>query len=212
VSSRSIQPPGPSRPGGWAVLGVGLAAVVLATLGPAEAGEEGWSTCLVCGSRGVADVILNLLLFVPLGVGIGMVTGRIGAAGGGALLLSLLVELAQQVIPGRDPSLRDLVFNSLGGLGGGALVPLGAAALALPPRGAARLALLASLAAAAVIGASGMLARPSLPDSRYFGQWTPRLGQFERYGGRLLSVSVGESPIGRRRIDSAPIRQGFLAG
>ena len=194
------------------MLGLGIAGIVLATLYPAAAGEEGWSTCMICGSRGVADAVLNFLLFVPLGVGIRLVTSRSAPSAGGALLLSLVVELAQQAIPGRDPSLRDLVFNTLGGLAGGLIVPVVAAAMSVSRRRAGYLALLVGFGVAAVVVATGILARPALPGSTYFGQWTPRLGHLDLYRGRVLQVSVGNAPIGRRRIDEAAIRGAFMSG
>src|SRR5688500_13671473 len=72
-------------------------------------------TCLVCGDRGGVDVLLNLLLFIPLGVGLRMAGWPIPVAAIAALLLSLTVESLQSfVVVGRDASLSDLIFNTAG--------------------------------------------------------------------------------------------------
>jgi hypothetical protein len=160
----------------------------------------------------VADVIVNLMLFVPLGAGVAMVAGRVSTSALVALGVTLMVELAQQAIPGRDPSLRDLLFNSLGGLGGGAIVPVAAAVFALDARRTARLAILAALGFGAIVAVTGVLTGPALPDSTYFGQWTPRLGHLASYAGRVLEVRIGGTPVGRRRIDNAVVREAFLGG
>jgi len=71
--------------------------------------------CLLCGSRGTVDALLNVLLFVPLGFALSARGSRlivVVAAGAG---LSLAVELLQAtVIQGRDASLGDFVANSAG--------------------------------------------------------------------------------------------------
>lgn len=72
--------------------------------------------CLVCGPVGGADVLQNILLFLPLGVGLGMM--RMPGARGMALILVTTgtVELLQAtVLGGRFASLGDIVANSAGG-------------------------------------------------------------------------------------------------
>jgi hypothetical protein len=66
----------------------------------------------------VADDLANVGLFVPLGLVLGWNRQRVGFAFLCGLLLSTTIELSQTVIPGRDPSVSDIVFNTLGtGLG-----------------------------------------------------------------------------------------------
>jgi hypothetical protein len=78
--------------------------------------------CLVWGEAGGVDVLNNIVLFMPLGLGlslIGVRTSRVVLLGA---LLSLTLELLQfTVIPGRDASLSDLLTNSVGS-GAGALI------------------------------------------------------------------------------------------
>ena len=104
-----------------AVLSVGVA---LVTLWPvAGLGGSDLGVCVICGEFGGVDSVLNIALFVPLGLAV-----RIGWPSSGRwwlvaiAALSLGIEVLQlRVITGRDASLGDLLFNTLGGaVGGGA--------------------------------------------------------------------------------------------
>jgi VanZ family protein len=99
--------------------GLGIFAILLLTLYPSPE-QAPYSSltpllCLVCGSHGGADVLLNTLLFTPMATGLrllGWPWRRVVAA---AALLSLSVELLQYfVVPGRDASLSDLLTNTTG--------------------------------------------------------------------------------------------------
>jgi hypothetical protein len=95
--------------------------VILAvTLKPSGSGPTAaFSLALGEGHRWLADGILNLLLFFPLGAALswnGRSPTRAIVVG---FLLSTMVELAQVWIPGRDPSLSDIVFNTAGSALGG---------------------------------------------------------------------------------------------
>lgn len=73
------------------------------------------------GHRWLADGILNLCLFVPFGLVVGWSLRSPMKAVLGGLLLSSLVEILQVWIPGRDPSLSDIIFNTVGAAVGGLL-------------------------------------------------------------------------------------------
>ena len=67
--------------------------------------------CVMCGDGALADGVLNAALFLLLGAALsvaGWRPWRIIALGA---LLSCGVETAQFVIPGRDPSLADVLFK-----------------------------------------------------------------------------------------------------
>lgn len=66
------------------------------------------------GRRWLADGILNLFLFVPLGLAVGRNSRSLKAPAFFGLLFSIFVELAQIIVPGRDPGLGDILFNTLG--------------------------------------------------------------------------------------------------
>jgi hypothetical protein len=92
-----------------------VALILIVTLLPGTGGEPGTITfCIACGRRGVADGVLNAVLFLPLGfvpVGGSRSLARRIISG---FLLSVFVELTQVFVPGRDPSLSDVVFNTIG--------------------------------------------------------------------------------------------------
>jgi hypothetical protein len=172
-------------------------AVILAgTLFPI-AGEETqrWLACVICSDRGIADVLINVLLFMPLGAalaGAGVPRARCVL---GSALLSAAVEFAQIYIPGRDPSLGDTLSNTLGSGLGVALVATASYWLRPAPARAARLSRAAALAAAALCYVTGWLLTPALPRSLYFGMWTPNIGHLEWYRGRVQDAMIGQVPI-----------------
>ena len=65
------------------------------------------SSCLLCGEFGTPDLVLNILLFVPFGIALGMRRIPAFRALGLALLMSAVIESMQLVLPGRSPTLRD---------------------------------------------------------------------------------------------------------
>ncbi|MHC5066739.1 MAG: VanZ family protein [Planctomycetota bacterium] len=164
--------------GGW-LLGVALITLVPVP-GTATAELAPW--CLTCGSFSLADALLNYLLFVPGGV---WAARRLGGRKAVLLLLmlSLTIELAQLAIPGRFATLADVLCNTAGAATG---------ALFSRPRPSAT-----GLAAVALalLGAPGILQLPSTTDATYYGQWTPSLGHYDVYEGRVISAEVGSIPI-----------------
>jgi hypothetical protein len=66
------------------------------------------------GRRWLADGILNLCLFVPVGFTLMLHSRSPLRAIGLGLVLSTAIEIAQIWIPGRDPALSDVVFNTAG--------------------------------------------------------------------------------------------------
>lgn len=102
---------------GWAV------AVWAITLTPGSPGAVagGFQLCFVCGSRGPADVLLNLVLFLPLGFLVGLRWSPWVALLVG-LLVSAGIESVQLLLPGRSSTLSDLMANGVGA-GIGATLP-----------------------------------------------------------------------------------------
>ena len=98
-----------------AVVAVVVLVILVVTLTPSGSRPtEPFSFCIACGPRGLADGILNLWLFVPLGIVLGWDSRPPATAILCGFLLSTAVELAQMVVPGRDPSLSDILFNTVG--------------------------------------------------------------------------------------------------
>ncbi|MFN8574007.1 MAG: VanZ family protein [Gemmatimonadaceae bacterium] len=166
------------------------------TLTPAEptAGLGPW--CLFCGDLGGTDFVLNVLLFVPLGVALGLWGVRRWWLYVVPLLLSLTIELLQwTVVPGRDAALGDVVANSVGGaLGLMALVRW--EELLLPnTRLARRLAALGSLLVITVLGAAGRLLQPEVPFLVHWVQWLPKKNGYDTFAGQLDSLQVNGVPL-----------------
>lgn len=194
---------------GFLILSVSL--ILATTLVPGRAADSTSAACVICGERGIADAILNVLLFAPLGIALSLSSwsGRrlylLGA------LLSSSIEFVQLFIPGRDPSVGDVLFNLLG-VAAGVLVTRSAARWLLPGRRqASRLSLAAAVAAVAVFALSGILLAPSFPESVYYGQWTPNLGHLEWYRGRVLAAELGPVTLPGRRLEESDSVRSLLS-
>ena len=143
------------------VITVSLLAIAGLTLYPESATVTSPWNCIVCGTRGTADMFLNILLFAPLGVGLALAGVRHGTAFVLAATISGTVELAQVFIPGRDASIGDLISNSAGSGLGFALVVSARHWLA-PTQSAARwLTLGASFATAGIVMLTGVMLQPT---------------------------------------------------
>lgn len=100
---------------------VAVAAIVLAPFEVHWPPRLDW-TLVGPGGFGAADMVLNVVLFVPLGFLAerqGRGHGRLGQIALAAMLLSLAIECVQLVIPGRWSSFSDVVANTVGGVLGG---------------------------------------------------------------------------------------------
>jgi VanZ like family len=168
-----------------------LAVILGVTLVPLEA-TDGPSPilCVLCADGALADVVLNAVLFLPLGATLSVAGWRPWRTVGLGALLSCGVETAQFVIPGRDPSLSDVLFNTLGMALGIALARSAPTWWQPGPRLADVLAIAGALGATSVLAVTGVLLGPSLPENTYYGEWTQRFGHLEWYGGRVLEASL----------------------
>jgi hypothetical protein len=169
--------------------------------------------CILCGSRGNADALVNVILFAPLGFALTLM-GRTGIRWiGYAAVLSATIEFAQLVIPGRDPSLGDVFFNTVGAAIGQLAAHVGLRWLGSDERSAARLSLAASIAAFLVYGLTARLLAPMFPVSTYQASWTAKLPQLEWYHARGLRVTLGSIRLRAGEIpQSADVRRLLLAG
>ena len=190
----------------------GIAATILATFGIAALTlTTGRSTgtpridpwCLACGDAGVTNLLLNIVLFLPLGLGL--------ALGGwprwGAVLfgfgLSLLVETLQlTILPGRFATLADLLSNTAGAWLGFELT-LRALRGERPSRTSLVLrGFLVWVAALVVPAVAGLAFRPS-PGAGpvpWFGQWANVLEGMDPFGGTVVDVRLNGTPIPPERL------------
>jgi hypothetical protein len=115
------------------------------------------------GRRWLADGILNLWLFVPVGLALAWrIRSPVRAIVFG-FLFSTAIEVAQIWIPGRDPSLGDVIFNTAGTVLGAFLGLRPRLWLAPRASTSAGLTLVGVAAAAAVMTISAVLLRPASP-------------------------------------------------
>jgi hypothetical protein len=204
------------RRGALALLLVGwAAAVALITLTRAgvDSSFQNSVFCVACGARGLADLISNWILFVPLGM---LAAWRWSglAAVAVSLAVTLGIEGLQHILPGRVPSVQDILMNTLGGATGAWIV--------LRATTPAPFRALAGIAAFAWLSAP-LLLLPSSSSGEIYGQWTSRIGGFERYGGEVLSADLGGIPLPSARLRNeervrdelsrrAPVTIRFIAG
>ncbi len=192
---------------GRVVIALILLAIGAITLSPAS-GPSTAGLCFLCADHGTADAIRNIALFVPLGAAALLATGRPVSAAGAAALFSLVLELAQVLIPGRDASAGDWVFNTLGAVLGVLIACRWHQWIAPEARTAKRLAAAAAAGVVITIGLTALVLETDLPEATYYGQWTPELGHFEFYRGRLLDAKIGKQPVPSRQLqDSREIQR-----
>jgi hypothetical protein len=172
-----------------------LLAIALATLLPAAGPPHPWVFCLACGGRGTADLLLNIALFMPLGAALALRGRRPAFVALCGALLSSAIELSQFYIPGRDPTIGDIVANTVGALLGALVIGRVGVWLSPTHATASRLSRGAAALAALICLATGVLLTPSFPHSQYFGLGTPQLGHLERYQGHILDASIDDMPI-----------------
>ena len=175
---------------------------------PGAVSQQFW-TCVLCGERGTADLILNVILFAPFGAALVRLGMRPLLACGIALLFSGFLETAQSLIPGRFPTWRDVVLNASGAW-------LGAIVTRDLFRWlASRFAPLFFLAAVAAVPGTvlltGWLHQPAVKRSTWFGQPSPRLPHLAPWEGRLDSALVGTSSIPNGPLRNAQAVQNAIA-
>lgn len=198
---------------------LGAAVVLVATLTPVK-DIQGLAAgtpllCLVCGDYGGADVAANLLLFLPLAVGLrlsGQSWRRTVLLCG---LLSFTVELLQlRVVSGRDSSLSDVLTNTTSAALGATLGGILPRMVAPRPREAAAflgggIALLLLL-----LAASAWLLAPWMPASPLSSSWAHIAPGFDVFSGGVESVHLNGAPMppDGAPADSAALRRRLTAG
>jgi hypothetical protein len=154
---------------------------------------DGWNFALASGQEATAELLQNLILFMPLGAALvrtGMRRVRLVAAGG---LLSFAIEFTQQWLPGRDPSVGDIVANTVGTAAGAALAWTVSSWLTVSARRAPWQSLAAAAVAVAAWVGTGWLLQPAFPEAAYATSWTPPSSGVDRarFRGRVLAATLG---------------------
>jgi hypothetical protein len=182
-----------------ALVGLVLASALIAvsTLTPAGAASGDVSTpplCLLCGDAVASDVLLNIALFLPLGVALTALGVRWRAAVAIVMVTTVSIEALQlHIVSGRDASLRDVLSNTIGGSLGWWL---GARVRSLafpPPRDARTLAALwlVVLGALSCLGAWSTV--PSFTPTPWFSQFA--LFSPQGFKGQVMAAAVGDARL-----------------
>jgi hypothetical protein len=171
---------------------VSAAAIAIATLTPSGETRIPGSLCLICGEVGGTDAVLNVLLYLPLGLGLAMSGVRPRRALFGMIAMTATIELLQwAAIPGRDGALGDVLTNSIGGALG-FLLGQHLRAILFPTYSTARW--LAAVWLCVWVGTQTIASyafHPSPTDAKYYGQLLRPLGDGEvAYPGRVLRATL----------------------
>ena len=200
----------------FALVVLGLAAIAWLTLRPAHASSSPIDShlCVICGPLAGVDILLNTLLFVPLGVGLNLSGLSLWKAVLICFALSLSIETAQAfIVRGRDATLSDILTNTSGGSIGFWSARTAPTWLAPSRKRAASL--------AATWGAIWLLIQivssysfsPSLSPSQYHGETAHQPGGLAGFHGQVASARIGTIPIPNSAFpDSRSIRQLLLNG
>lgn len=171
--------------------GASIAVILAATVTPQSGQPETNPLCIICGSFGGVDAVLNVLLFLPLGVGLALSGVRAVYALFAMLLLSASIEVTQFLfIGGRDGTIGDVLTNGLGGALGFALASSSTVWRDPSRRAAATLCVTWSAIWLAVQSISSFAFAPALPDSHYYGQIARIFGNMASFEGQVLSATI----------------------
>jgi hypothetical protein len=181
----------------WGLVALTLAPVLVLTLRPAPDASwvGGGLFCILCGHSGTANLIRNVVLFVPLGVALALLVGARSRAVVAALFVTAMIEALQFEIPGRNPGLTDLLANVSGAALAVTAVRWSGQWLSPGARAGAFYSLGFGGLASGVMAATAFLFMPDLPRTSWFAHLGPDLEHLERYGGEVRSAHVGGVPL-----------------
>jgi hypothetical protein len=189
----------------------GIAALTLHPAAPDLTAPPASPLCVLCGSSGTTDFVLNLLLFAPLGAGLWLLGLRAPAAVAAGAALSLGIELAQGlVLSSRHAALGDLLANSAGTWVGFLTMSRLVPPWPVPSRGQCLLRCVTTWAVAVAAPILAAIAfQPLAPGggSALYGQWANVFGNTARFEGRVLKVYLNGEPLpeGLVTTDSRPV-------
>jgi len=180
---------------GWILAIGGLLLIAGLTLQPNPEGQYAAARtplwCILCGSQGSLDFLFNVVLFAPLGAGLAIIGMRPLVVVLAGVVLTLGIETTQALaLVGRDPSVGDLLANTLGAWLGASLGRTWTWWLVPVIPWAPRLAVASSLTwlALQVLTAWGL--RTTTPSGEYYGQWQPIMGGMDVFRGTVVSARV----------------------
>lgn len=160
--------------------------------------------CIACGTYGGVDFLLNVVMFIPFGIGLYLFTGSWRKAAIFSILATVSIELLQvDVVANRDAGLSDVLANSIGGMFGALLAKTWKLWI-VPSRNQARILYIASLVLwASVVTGSALLLKPTVTSHSWWAQVRPVLEGLDRFPGMVRKVVINDREIARGRIDDA---------
>ena len=165
------------------------AGILFLTLSPGGRDElNPWSFYITAGDDALGGLLQNLILYIPLAVFLTLAGVRPYVVCAGGALLSFCVEFSQQYIPGRDPSLGDIVCNSISTALGVLLVVAAPFWLFVSPRRSTWQAFAAAVIAILAWWTTAAMTKESFPPLPYTVLTTPNFDNFGQYKGRVVEV------------------------
>ena len=151
------------------LVAISAASIALLTLRPITGArdESVDVVCLLCKEGTLRDLLLNIALYVPFGLGLSLLGASTAGAGAISLLLTLAIEGLQTRLPGRFASGLDVATNAAGGLLGAWLANRLATTIRPSTRAARTLTIAAGVVwvGACFVSAWGLAPTPRLPRS-----------------------------------------------
>ncbi len=142
------------------------------------------------------DVILNLILFIPLGLGLGLAGWSWRRTAALAAILSCAIEALQfWVVTGRDSSLGDLITNTSGAAMGALLAPHLGALLLPGSELAARLLLGGTATWLGMLGLSAWLQAPGASVGKLTSNWAHHVAKPNPFTGEVRSAALDGIPL-----------------
>lgn len=167
------------------------AGILLATLHKGgHSSSNTWSWVLTQGDAAFAELLQNLIFFIPFGISLALCGMPVlGAIALGALL-SFSVEFAQQWIPGRDPSVGDVLCNTISTAIGVTLLRLAPRWLTVSPARSAWHGLGAAVLAILVWFGTAALLHPTFGPAPYKVVPKPDFNYWGLYQGDVLDTRM----------------------
>ncbi len=183
----------------------GAALIAWATLRPHPAAH----LFLAASCCSPSDVVLNVVLFVPLGAGLVLFGLRPIAAMATATLVGLAIELAQYWwIAGRFASIADVGANVAGALFGVLVVVHWHRRARWWPK-------VAPIAAVMVVLVwlfGAQVVRPAIPGpAEWVVEWGHAADGLQPFGGKLLGASLQGVPLSPGRVPNQPALRALLS-
>ncbi len=176
----------------WFLLAAVGGAILLLTLTPSAEPSGNIPWCLRCAHFSARDLLLNIILFIPLGWSLALLGLSPRRAVAVAATASLGIEMLQWiVVAGRDASLLDVATNTIGAAAG-TWIAQHARHLTSPARVTARvLVAVLALAWAGQLWLTAWALTPDLPDThRYVAELVHVFPTTVPYTGVVESFSV----------------------